>query len=121
MAAYIRETGAAPDVIVEAVGAPGLIQHCIQMAPSGCRILVVGACMEPDTILPSMAISKDLEIRFTCGFDMQDFKFALEMAGKGRISPKMLISNKVPLSGLPEAFEALKSPTDQCKVMMVTE
>ena len=120
MAAFIQEAGGKPDVIVEAVGAPGMIQHCIQLAPSGCRIIVVGACMEPDTILPSMAISKDLEISFTCGYDMEDFKFALDMAGKGRIDPGILITHRVSLEDLPKAFEALKTPTDQCKVMMLT-
>ena len=120
MAAFVREAGAKPDVIVEAVGAPGMIQHCIQIAPPKCRIILVGACMEEDRILPSMAISKDLEISFTCGYDLQDFKFALDMAGKGRIDPGMLITHRVSLDDLPDAFEALKTPTDQCKVMMIT-
>jgi len=117
--AFFRETGTKPDLIVEAVGAPGMIQHCIRIAASGGRIVVVGACMEQDSILPSMAISKDLELSFVCGYDMEDFKFALDMAGKGRIKPGILITHRVSLDGLPAAFEALKAPTDQCKVMIV--
>ena len=117
--AFFQETGTKPDLIVEAVGAPGMIQHCIQMAPSGGRIIVVGACLEQDSFLPSMAISKDLELSFTSGFDMQDFRFALEMAGKGRINPGAMITHRVSLDELPAAFQALKEPTDQCKVMIV--
>ena len=119
VAAYVKKTGTRPDLIVEAVGAPGMIQHCIQMAPSGCRIVVVGACMEKDTFLPSMAISKDLELSFVCGYDMPDFCFALNMAGEGRVHPEMLITHRVTLDMLPKAFEALKTPTDQCKVMIL--
>jgi threonine dehydrogenase-like Zn-dependent dehydrogenase len=118
-AAFFRETGTKPDLIVEAVGAPGMIQHCIQIAPSGGRIIVVGACMEEDKLRPSMAISKDLEFSFTVGYDMKDFRFALDMAGKGRINPELMITRKVSLEELPDTFEALKTTTDQCKVMIV--
>jgi threonine dehydrogenase-like Zn-dependent dehydrogenase len=31
----------------------------------------------------------------------------------------MLITHRVSLDDLPAAFEALKTPTDQCKVMLV--
>ncbi|MBU2550602.1 MAG: alcohol dehydrogenase catalytic domain-containing protein [Proteobacteria bacterium] len=117
--AFFRETGTRPDLIIEAVGAPGLIQHCIEMAPKGGRILVVGACMEKDVILPGMAISKDLELRFVVGYELRDFKFALEMTGQGRIKPGTMITHRVFLDGLPAAFEALKTPADQCKVMIL--
>ncbi|MFO7963327.1 MAG: alcohol dehydrogenase catalytic domain-containing protein [Desulfobacterales bacterium] len=118
-AAFASKTGNRPDIIVEAVGAPGLIQHCIDIAPPGCRIVVAGACMEEDRFRPSMAISKDLEFSFTVGYDLEDFCFALDMAGKGRIHPERMITHKVGLDDLPDAFEKLKNPTDQCKVMII--
>ena len=75
--------------------------------------------MEEDRFRPGMAISKDLELSFTVGYDLADFCFALDMAGKGRINPELMITHKVSFDELPDAFEALKTPTDQRKVMIV--
>lgn len=119
MAAFVRETGTTPDLIVEAVGMPGLIQQCIHMAPAGCRILVAGACMEPDTIVPMEAIFKDLQLIFVYGYELRDYKFTLEMTANGRLEPGLLFTHQVSLDELPTAFEALMTPTDQCKVVVV--
>jgi (R,R)-butanediol dehydrogenase/meso-butanediol dehydrogenase/diacetyl reductase len=48
-AAYERMTGKRPTVIFEAVGIPGMIQKCIEMADPGIRIVVVGMCQESDS------------------------------------------------------------------------
>ena len=44
---FVRLTGRAPSLIFEAVGLPGLIQSCIEMAAPDTRIVVVGACQQP--------------------------------------------------------------------------
>ena len=43
---------------------------------------------------------------------------ALDPIATGRIDPSPLISHHVDLDALPAAFEALRRPTDQCKVMV---
>ena len=47
-------------VIYEAVGVPGMIDAAIASAPRNARILVVGVCMQPDTIRPMLAIGREL-------------------------------------------------------------
>jgi (R,R)-butanediol dehydrogenase/meso-butanediol dehydrogenase/diacetyl reductase len=53
-----------PDVVFEAVGAPGLIQETIGSVRFRGRIVVVGLCMGPDTIRPLPAVLKEASIHF---------------------------------------------------------
>ena len=45
-------------------------------------------------------------------------EFILEMIAAGRIDPRPLISHRITLGDLPGAFEELRTPTDQCKVLV---
>lgn len=116
--AFQRETGASPDVIFECVGVPGLLQECIMMAPARSKIVVVGVCMQPDTIFPGMAILKELSLDFVIAYRRDDFVFTLDMLDAERIDSKPMITDRVGLDGFAEAFEALKKPTTQCKVLL---
>lgn len=113
-----RLTGSRPRAILECVGAPGLIAECLSFAPARGRIVVVGICMEPDSLPPFRANLKELTLRFVSFYRKQDFRYALDMLGSGRVRARALVTDRVGLEGLPEAFEALKRPTTQCKVMV---
>jgi (R,R)-butanediol dehydrogenase/meso-butanediol dehydrogenase/diacetyl reductase len=99
--------GKAPDVIFECVGVPGLLNTAMLEAPRGCRIVVAGVCQQPDTILPLMGIVKELEIQFVLGYRPDD-----------RIDVAHMVTDIVDLNALPAAFEALRKPSHQCKVML---
>jgi (R,R)-butanediol dehydrogenase/meso-butanediol dehydrogenase/diacetyl reductase len=47
-AAFEHLTGKQPTTIFEAVGIPGMIQRCVEMADPGTKIIVVGMCQETD-------------------------------------------------------------------------
>jgi (R,R)-butanediol dehydrogenase/meso-butanediol dehydrogenase/diacetyl reductase len=115
---FQRETGGPPDVIFECVGAPGLVQQCIGMARSRGRVVVVGVCMQPDMIFPAMAVIKEVELRFVVAYHRRDFELAIEMLDRGRIAGHDMITDVVDLAAFPSAFEALKTPTSQCKVIL---
>ena len=115
---FQRETGGPPDVIFECVGVPGLLQQCIGMARARGRVVVVGVCMQPDMIFPAMAVIKEIELRFVVAYHKRDFELAIEMLDRGRIAGRDMITDVVDLSAFPAAFEALKTPTHQCKVML---
>ncbi|MEW6776863.1 MAG: zinc-binding dehydrogenase [Bdellovibrionota bacterium] len=116
--AFHKIAGKGPDVIFECVGVPGLIQQCIALAPPRGRITVVGVCMQPDTIFPVLGIIKEISLHFVVGYRKSDFQFTLDMLAARRISSVPMITDTVGLSAFPEAFEALKKPQQQCKVML---
>lgn len=50
-------------VVFECVGLPGILDGIAAAAPLFSRVVVVGVCMGEDTIRPSMAINKELDLR----------------------------------------------------------
>src|SRR5882672_4603475 len=51
-----------PAVIFECVGVPGVIDQIMAAAPQAARIVVVGVCMEKDSIQPMLGINKELNM-----------------------------------------------------------
>ena len=116
--AFAKRAGGPPDVIFECVGVKGLIQECLNLAPNRGRIVVVGVCVGPDTILPAVAVIKELDLRFVVAYQKRDFELTLTLLEQGRISSQAMVTDVVDLAGFSDAFEALKRPSTQCKVML---
>ena len=114
---FVDTAGGPPDVIFECVGAPGLLQQCIEMAPQRGKIIPVGVCEQPDAIMPFFGLVKELQIQFAIAYTRDDFETCLAMLAEGRIDVNPMITDVVSLDELPEAFEALRTPSDQCKVL----
>jgi (R,R)-butanediol dehydrogenase/meso-butanediol dehydrogenase/diacetyl reductase len=110
--------GKDPDVIFECVGVPGLLSTVMQEAPRGGRIVVAGVCQQPDTIMPLIGIVKELEIQFVLGYRPADFDYVIAMIASDRVDVGHMVTDIVTLDTLPAAFEALRKPTHQCKVML---
>lgn len=110
--------GKAPDIIFECVGVPGLLMNAMAEAPRGGRIVVAGVCQQADTIMPLMGIMKELEIQFVLGYRPADFDYVIAMIASDRVDVAHMVTDVVNLEGLPAAFEALRKPSHQCKVML---
>ncbi|MFV8783116.1 zinc-binding dehydrogenase [Microbulbifer sp. SA54] len=110
-------SGAAPDIIFECVGAPGLLQQCMEIAPYGGKIVPVGVCEQPDSFMPFLGLIKELSVQFAIAYTKDDFETAIAMLASGRIDVTPMITDIVPLEELPYAFEELKTPSHQCKVL----
>jgi threonine dehydrogenase-like Zn-dependent dehydrogenase len=107
-----------PAVVFECVGVPGVIDQIIAASPRGTRIVVVGVCMEPDTIHPMVAISKELNIQFVLAYTSGEFASTLRHIAEGTISVAPLITGKVGIEGVAPAFEELGSPDRHAKIMV---
>lgn len=110
--------GGPPDVIFECVGAPGLLGATMMEAPRNSKIIVAGVCQQPDTIMPMIGILKELCVQFVLGYRPEDFDYVIAMIASDRINVDAMITDIVDLDALPDAFEALRKPAHQCKVML---
>jgi 2-desacetyl-2-hydroxyethyl bacteriochlorophyllide A dehydrogenase len=117
-AAFIELTGGGPEVQFECVGAVGLMQECVARAPKRGLIMGIGVCDNPDTIVPLMAFGKELRIQWAVGYDKEDFEFTIEMMVAGRVNATAMVTDVVKLDEVPTIFEALRQPTNQCKVII---
>jgi threonine dehydrogenase-like Zn-dependent dehydrogenase len=114
LAAHWRTT----TVAFECVGVPGVIDQMMVAAPRGARLVIVGVCMEPDTIHPLRGISKELNLQFVLGYDAEEFAATLRHIGEGAIPTAPLVTGKVGVAGVAEAFDALASPERHAKILV---
>jgi (R,R)-butanediol dehydrogenase/meso-butanediol dehydrogenase/diacetyl reductase len=115
---FSKKAGGPPDVIFECVGVPGMIQKCVDLSKPFGRIVVVGVCMVEDAMTPISAIFKEVNIHYVLGYGRPDWRLVLDLLDAGRVDPRPMITDTVTLDQLPQAFEALRKPTTQIKVMV---
>ena len=115
---FADAAGCTPDVVFDAVGVPGSLQIAVDLAAVGGRVIVVGLCMVEDRFMPSDALIKEVDIVFCFVYERADFEMVVDMLAQGRIDAAGLVTGSVGFDEFPGAFEALKRPSDQIKVML---
>jgi threonine dehydrogenase-like Zn-dependent dehydrogenase len=80
--------------------------------------VVVGLCMAADRFFPAKAITKELDLTFVFVYRRRDFEIVVDLLGRGRIAAAGLVTDRVGFDTFSHAFEALKKPSDQIKVML---
>ena len=106
-------------VMFDAVGVPGMIARLTREAPDrGTRIVVVGVCMQQDTIQPMAAIEKELSYKFVLGYTPDEFEESLHALEDGLIDAGPLVTGAVGLDDVAGAFETLADPEEHCKIMV---
>jgi len=105
-------------IIFECVGVPGMINQIIQGAPLFSRVIVVGVCMEQDHIEPTMAINKEIDLRFVAGYTPLEYRDALHKLANGKLNARPLITGSVGLEGVETAFAALGNPEVHAKILV---
>jgi threonine dehydrogenase-like Zn-dependent dehydrogenase len=117
--AWRKVDGIRPLVIFEAVGVPGMIEQAMRMAPKDARILVVGVCMQADTIHPLLGIGRELNIQFVLAYEPPEFALALASIAEGKVDLSPWITGTVDVEGVPQAFVDLANPEAHAKILVV--
>lgn len=107
-----------PSLIFECVGVPGVLHQLSMIAPPRARIVVVGVCMEPDQIQPSIAINKELDFQFVLGYTTDEFAETLSELADGTLDPRPMITGSTGLAGVADAFRTLASPDEHAKIVV---
>ncbi|MCV7400285.1 zinc-binding dehydrogenase [Mycobacterium fragae] len=107
-----------PKVVFEAVGVPGIIDDVMRRAAHGTRLIIVGVCMEPDTVHPFFAIAKEINVQFVLAYDPTEFAASLRALAEGEIDVAPVITGDVGLDGVGEAFDDLADPARHCKILV---
>ena len=91
------------------------------MAPRGARVLVVGVCMQPDTIHPMVGIGKELSLQFVLGYEPHEFAGCLTAIAEGAVDLAPWITGTVTVDDVPHAFDELGNPERHAKILVVPE
>lgn len=116
--AFERITGHPPGLAFECVGRPDVVHDISLVADRGATILSAGMCMAQDHFMPLVMGTKELSIRFVSYYRHGDFALTVDMLAAERIDPLPMITDRVSLDAMPAAFEALRKPSTECKVIV---
>ncbi|WP_326674384.1 zinc-binding dehydrogenase [Streptomyces sp. NBC_01257] len=105
-------------VVFECVGVSGMLDGVMAAAPLHSRVVVVGVCMGSDTIRPSLAVNKELDLRFVVGYTPLEFRDTLHALADGTLDASHLVTGKVGLAGVAHAFTALADPDIHAKILI---
>jgi threonine dehydrogenase-like Zn-dependent dehydrogenase len=105
-------------VVFECVGVPGIIDGIIGSAPIFSRVVVVGVCMGEDRVRPSMAINKEIDLRFVLGYTPLEFRDTLQMLAAGTLNAAPMVTGTVGLDGVSSAFDQLACPERHAKILI---
>jgi threonine dehydrogenase-like Zn-dependent dehydrogenase len=109
---------AKPVVVFEAVGVPGIIDDVMRRARPGTRVVVVGVCMQADTVHPFFGIAKEISVQFVLAYDPQEFGDSLQAIAEGDIDVTPMITGSVGLEDVGTAFDDLADPERHCKIVV---
>ena len=107
-----------PDTIFECAGVPGLLMQCIEIAPQHGNIVCPSVCEQPDTLVPAVAVFKELTIQFAVLYSRSDFQFVIDMLAANRVNADAMVTDVVSLDEMPEMFESLHRKDLHCKVLV---
>lgn len=116
--AYREVADLRPTVVFECVGVPGMLDRLMREAPRGSRIVVAGVCMEADRIRPMIGINKELSLHFVFGYTPGEFADTLRALAEGEIDVAPLVTGRVGLGGVADAFEDLGRPDTHAKILV---
>jgi threonine dehydrogenase-like Zn-dependent dehydrogenase len=105
-------------VIFECVGVPGMIDSILAAAPFTSRVVVAGVCMGTDHLRPTLAISKEIDLRFVFGYTPLEFRDTLHLLADGKVDAGALVTGTVGLDGVGNAFKALGNPEVHAKIIV---
>jgi 2-desacetyl-2-hydroxyethyl bacteriochlorophyllide A dehydrogenase len=105
-------------VVFDAVGVPGIIDDVMRRARPGTRLVVVGVCMQADTVHPFFAIAKEISVQFVLAYTPEEFGESLRSIAEGDIDVTPMITGNVTLEDVGTAFEDLADPERHCKILV---
>jgi (R,R)-butanediol dehydrogenase / meso-butanediol dehydrogenase / diacetyl reductase len=106
------------DVVIDCAGKPGLLDTCVAATATKGRVVVAGACSEPDPYIPIRALLKELTISFSVYYRPEEFQFVIDAFAKGQIDPEPLVTSTISLEQLDAAFTTLAGSTTEGKVLV---
>ena len=113
-----RALGGPADIVFECVGVPGLIEQAVAQVRKRGTILLLGLCTRPDTFNSFAMLSKEIRLITSAFFTRGEYEEALDALDAGAAEPRLLVTDTISLGDTPARFEALRTRTHDCKVLI---
>lgn len=101
-------TGGGADVAFEAIGNPATVRLAFESVRRGGRLCVVGFCSEEVPLPLGKLMYYEIEVVGSLGCPPGEYPRLIEMVRRGRIQLKPMVTAKLPLERINDAFDLLR-------------
>jgi threonine dehydrogenase-like Zn-dependent dehydrogenase len=96
-----------------------MLNRLFYESPWYTHIFEVSGLMEDDQITPIVAVTKQLRVTFSSDGSLDALASVLEAIAGGQIDTDAVVTGRIGLEEVPEAFRALERPNDHVKVVVL--
>ena len=114
----VGELGGLPDIVVECVGKPGMLEEAIAHVRVTGTVISMGLCLQREPIVAARCGFKGLKICFPFAYSLGEFIETVEAFEAGRIRPEIMVSEVIALEDLPAAIERMRTGSQSLKVLV---
>jgi (R,R)-butanediol dehydrogenase/meso-butanediol dehydrogenase/diacetyl reductase len=111
-------TGRPPEIVFECIGVKSTLGAAIGMVGRHGHVVVIGVCMEGDSIFPLSCVMKEVQINFALAYTRAEFQETIKALANGTIDATPMITDVIKVDQVPEMFTELKRPGTRAKVMV---
>jgi (R,R)-butanediol dehydrogenase/meso-butanediol dehydrogenase/diacetyl reductase len=111
--------GAAPDVVIECVGRPGMFDEATKAVTRDGRVVIAGMHMGNEEFYMREPFLKNTTVSFCSLYTKAHFEHTLHVMAGGRLDPTPMVTHSRSLDELPEVLAAFQAPNDFGKVLVV--
>lgn len=108
-------------IAYECSGRPGILDSLLHTLPFGSRIQVLAAGFAEETIVPVVGQFRMIAINFGHGSYERAYDTVLQRLADGEIDAEAIITGRVGLDGVADAFQALRDPDDHVKILVLPQ
>lgn len=106
-------------IAYECSGRPGILDSLLHTMPFESRIQVLAAGFAEETIVPVVGQFRMIAINFGHGSYDRAYDTVLRRLADGEIDAEAIITGRVGLDGVGQAFRALRDPDDHVKILVL--
>jgi L-iditol 2-dehydrogenase len=122
VAAAVRSltAGQGADAVITAVGSAEVVAQALDMVRPGGKVNVFAECPPGSRISldPNLMYHKEITLLGAYSSSPRDLRVALDLIATGRVNARDMISHRMPLARLAEAFEVALRGRDALKVII---
>jgi 2-desacetyl-2-hydroxyethyl bacteriochlorophyllide A dehydrogenase len=108
------------DIVVEASGVGALVAGAMEIVRPRGTVVLVALYHAPATFEPMRAVQREVVLRGSANVTPDDFRDAIELIGSGAVATAPLLTHRVPLERVQEAFESRLDANASVKVLVTT-
>lgn len=109
---------APPDIVVEAIGKPGLLQQAASRVRPGGAVVSLGMCPVADPVVPALNAFADITLHFPLSYSPEDFIETIRAFDAAKAPPETMVGEVLPLAALPGLIEEMRGNHARHKVQI---